>query len=518
MPSPAEDAASQQDVAAERLLAATSLAVQRARVNPQAPPPPTLPPVVNAGIFAALIFISAGGERRTSPTTRMNKAVLQEKADAMEPEVTDRIWTSAIEHVASSLPDTDRPFARQLARSAATRVAAEATQTVGNELGFKYKVWISRGDERVRDSHRRLHGRPVEIGNPFKRWPGGGVLDFPGDPRAPMDEWINCIPSTSVVHLPGLRASMRRWYQGDLVILRFSGSDYFSSTPNHPVLRSDGRWVSAGEVMPGDHLISGTLINSVGAPHPQRPPTHAGQLHRLANMVAQAHRVGTAPPDFHGDGGYGDVDVVHIDSELWDTEDSSFSQHLSQVGFELAGGALGYRLGGGRSGVSSSPLSRSCRSRLSQDIGSSPGYVCICCERSPLDNRELCHPYLVRRATVPGSNSSFLETPSDDSPTDPKKFGEGLLTDLFIDVEMEQVVGVDVVPWHGYVSNFDTGEGWFLVDTVSRKRSLVSGNCRCTMVFSPTKAGVAEALGPGDLDKAFALAASLEVRWNEDDD
>lgn len=190
MASPAENAAVQQDIAADRLLAATGLAVQRARLSPEAPP--TLAPVVEAAIFAALIALASSDERRAGPAVRINRQALQDEATKLEPTVTEHVWTAAVEHAKTTTPDTDREFSRALARSSATRVAAESAQTVGNELGMKYKVWVSRGDEKVRASHRKLHGRPVEIDKPFKRWPDGQRLDYPGDTRAPIGEWINC--------------------------------------------------------------------------------------------------------------------------------------------------------------------------------------------------------------------------------------------------------------------------------------------------------------------------------------
>ena len=55
------------------------------------------------------------------------------------------------------------------------------------------KIWVSRGDEKVRLSHRRLHGDNRALDGDFFRWPGaGGVLAYPGDPRAPLDETANC--------------------------------------------------------------------------------------------------------------------------------------------------------------------------------------------------------------------------------------------------------------------------------------------------------------------------------------
>ena len=193
MASPAEDAAVQQDIAAERMLTATAVAVERARSYPDAPnPPPTLAPIIKAGIFAALIAMLSSNQRQVPGKPRVPTKLMEDKATELEPGITDRVWTAATEHVKANPPEEDTAFSRALARSVATRVAAEATIATATALGFKYKVWVSRGDAKVRTSHRELHGKVVEMGKSFKTYPGGGVLDFPGDPRSPFGDYLNC--------------------------------------------------------------------------------------------------------------------------------------------------------------------------------------------------------------------------------------------------------------------------------------------------------------------------------------
>jgi hypothetical protein len=52
------------------------------------------------------------------------------------------------------------------------------------------KVWWSRGDDRVRDTHRRAHGQVQPYGAPFAI--GESALMYPGDPNGPVDEVVNC--------------------------------------------------------------------------------------------------------------------------------------------------------------------------------------------------------------------------------------------------------------------------------------------------------------------------------------
>ncbi|WP_019170670.1 phage minor head protein [Pseudaminobacter salicylatoxidans] len=53
------------------------------------------------------------------------------------------------------------------------------------------KVWRSAHDNRVRDSHRAMHGQEVSLNGKFT-CPTGAVLAYPGDPEAPASEIINC--------------------------------------------------------------------------------------------------------------------------------------------------------------------------------------------------------------------------------------------------------------------------------------------------------------------------------------
>ena len=53
------------------------------------------------------------------------------------------------------------------------------------------KVWRSARDKRVRDTHAAMDGQVVKLNEKF-RSPGGALLDFPGDPSAPVGEVVNC--------------------------------------------------------------------------------------------------------------------------------------------------------------------------------------------------------------------------------------------------------------------------------------------------------------------------------------
>lgn len=67
---------------------------------------------------------------------------------------------------------------------AAVRDAAER----GDPAPFK--VWLATDDQRTRPTHREADGQRTLLTEPFRV--GGAALLFPGDPRGPAQEVINC--------------------------------------------------------------------------------------------------------------------------------------------------------------------------------------------------------------------------------------------------------------------------------------------------------------------------------------
>jgi hypothetical protein len=53
-----------------------------------------------------------------------------------------------------------------------------------------FKVWIATEDSRTRPTHHAADGQRTLLTEPFRV--GGAALMFPGDPRGPADEVINC--------------------------------------------------------------------------------------------------------------------------------------------------------------------------------------------------------------------------------------------------------------------------------------------------------------------------------------
>jgi len=72
-----------------------------------------------------------------------------------------------------------------------TSVTEGFKRGLSNRLGFGYKRWVSRDDEKVRATHHLLDGVVMHRDAKFKTQ-SGALLDRPGDQTAPIGEWINC--------------------------------------------------------------------------------------------------------------------------------------------------------------------------------------------------------------------------------------------------------------------------------------------------------------------------------------
>ena len=92
------------------------------------------------------------------------------------------------------------------ANSLATRVMSNEVTAIANKIVDREnqflrkanapsklkKVWVTRGDTRVRHTHKRLHGVAKQISTPFQVWRTGERIMHPGDSDAPFSEVVNC--------------------------------------------------------------------------------------------------------------------------------------------------------------------------------------------------------------------------------------------------------------------------------------------------------------------------------------
>jgi len=85
---------------------------------------------------------------------------------------------------------TDRR-AQRIARTEISQLNAQITRERQRELGVTHFVWITAGDERVRDRHEEWGGREFEWGNPPEGIMPGDEVNCRCSARASVDRLLN---------------------------------------------------------------------------------------------------------------------------------------------------------------------------------------------------------------------------------------------------------------------------------------------------------------------------------------
>ena len=87
--------------------------------------------------------------------------------------------------------DARRDNALAIARTESTSAYNFVTQDAWEQGGVGTKAWLTAQDDVVRDSHREAEAQgEIPIGDDFNV--GGYAMGFPGDPRGPAGEVVNC--------------------------------------------------------------------------------------------------------------------------------------------------------------------------------------------------------------------------------------------------------------------------------------------------------------------------------------
>lgn len=141
--------------------------------------------------------------------------------------------------------------------------------------------------------------------------------DFPSGDDAPPAH-PGCLPGNALVLASGrIAGATKRWYDGDLVVIRTASGKELACTPNHPIL-THGGFIAARLLHEGDEIFSARKWVTASDDNGDDVPT---SIHEVAESFRRsgqvtAREVPTAPEDFHGDGGGSQVAVVWADSLL----------------------------------------------------------------------------------------------------------------------------------------------------------------------------------------------------------
>jgi hypothetical protein len=346
-----------------------------------------------------------------------------------------------------------------------------ATHIVEDATGVGYnKTWLTAPGAQFprHELYEGLDGQSVPLEGFFTV--GDAEMQFPGDPAGPPDEVCNCWPAETLVEMPSLRATIRRWYDGDLVHVRLASGDVLAGTPNHPVLRADGVFVPLSALEEGDHLVSAVLArDESGTPDPDRRPAEIGETHRLAKVAGVAERIRLRPPDLHGAGADGEVEVVTIDGALLVDREAATDEQVAEFGLAFAAAA--------RTASSGSADAFAMGHGFGRKIAwTAASGVCGAGERAALVLVHASQAQPVRVGPVANGQPEFVEASNDQGTAHAEFVGDAKDAVAAV-VFLAEVVEVERNPFHGYVYNLDTGEGWYTAG------SIVGANCRCTMAY-----------------------------------
>ncbi len=329
----------------------------------------------------------------------------------------------------------------------------------------------------------------------------------------PWDQFHpSCFPAGTVVNGPLARAASKRWYEGELVEIVTASGQRLSVTPNHPILTSGG-WVAAGELHEGDDVLCNLLPEGPAAainPNYQDKPL---LIEDVAESLASSGPVSTAQMpisamDFHGDGSDSEVEIVFVHSLLGDARNSALLEPLGDQEFFSGNVTLANFIGG-----------RPLYERIVGAFLAAHSVMRLRRDRLSTLIARLSHPYPHALGSSAGSYPGFNQVPPNNEPLRPKSLRDGLFglasqipSDYFIrrqhnlatmhrnpgavnhiaytspmnskagcdlvdrlsgSVSTEHIIRIKRIPFHGYVYNLETQDGWYIANNT------IVHNCRC---------------------------------------
>ncbi|MGI5274864.1 hypothetical protein ACQEUU_37425 [Nonomuraea sp. CA-218870] len=172
-----------------------------------------------------------------------------------------------------------------------------------------------------------FHTRETAGAGANRRFEGAGEYKFHN----------NCVPGDVLVDGPAAEVGYRRYFKGEMVIVRTAAGHELRITPNHPVLTDQG-WVPAGLLGEGDYVVSS--LNAQGGllavPDEHHGPSLIEDVWGALSVLGLTRVPGSAE-DFHGDGTDGEVHVVRAHRLLGSHVKVRSLQVLGELELSVAG-------------------------------------------------------------------------------------------------------------------------------------------------------------------------------------
>jgi len=332
--------------------------------------------------------------------------------------------------------------------------------------------WVSSGEDCP--YCEAMNGRTVGVEQNFFQ---GGESFEPEGAKAPLlvrgavshpPVHDGCLIGDSrVLARSGVLATSKRWFDGDVIIIRTASGHELTCTPNHPIL-TEGGWVAAGLLYVGGHVISdgGREWRRGGNGDNQDVPS---RIEDVVETFGRGAQVITTPmpvtaKHFHGDGVGSKVAIVRTNGLLMNDFNPPVCEHCGQSAFitgdagavgltglgsetalgvglgasgggKVGGGGLGFSLGGGHLGGAD------------ETGGAVAAGGDVVLDKVATDNRS--------------GHTQFQ--------------GQGILG-LPSEVFTDEIVSVQRDAFHGDVFNLQTGLGWYVAN------GIVTHNCDCAIV------------------------------------
>ena len=353
-----------------------------------------------------------------------------------------------------------RERARTVARTETATAQGQGAKGAAIVQGRDEKHWVTQGDDAVEgDCLENEAAGWTDIGQPFPT----GVDTIPQHP--------NCLLGDSRVLAQGITAAVKRWYQGEVIVLRTASANKLSCTPNHPILTSDG-WRAAGVLHEGDYVISSLSVQGMPLSYDYDDLMPA-TIEKVADTFRQSLGVSTcpvplSPEDFHGDGVGSEIAIVWSNGLLWDGDQSTLQQQGAKTGFQRGAGRLPKLTALGR---------------FDQRL-----------QRHSAANRRLVGSGDLMEPLVMGHAAPFqrfgLASVTESGPCLSQSGGNGItgyavprsqdIHRIAGEIFCDQVVEIIRVPFSGHVYNLETRDGFYIAE------SIITHNCRCVVRYRTT--------------------------------
>lgn len=403
--------------------------------------------------------------------------------------------------------------ARTLARTELMSAFAESTLNTYQEIGVDEvgadieSVFTTANDLHVCSRCAGLEGKTYSITK------ARGVI-----PVHP-----NCFPGDTIVTTRSdITGYSKRWYDGDLIILRLASGKRLTPTVNHPILSRSG-WIPAQGLQVGDEVVSGALgdrimLNVVDKNHyiPTSIQEVTESLLRSGKMTAR--EVPTSTIDFHNDAVDGEICHIGADWSLLREGNLPSGQHCSEGAFESRNAKLTMRsrlraltLLFKRAHSSFSGSMREARLLLSLFLSHLTPLerfrFALSTQGNPISSKESSYyssidPILLTQdiARSPGviggdhfsSGNLDLTSPShicamrgqvgDDDRVNDAELAAQITSGTSGIIGFDKIIGIDVRQFSGHVYNLQTSSQFYHVDGV------VVHNCRCVWIAKVAKA------------------------------